>query len=195
MSFVIAIGGARGAGKSALARLLSSTLRADVLHLGRVRSLLRGVADRDRVLDLSVNEAPNLSKSMKALRAQARLLRPMVKKAVRECRERKASLIVEGAHCLPGFYPFVDIHVVLNVSPETLKARYGKDKIRGRGPSSNSVEREIARNILIQYAIIERALKFPNEVRILDANYLPAAFCDIIRLLPERCIPRFSTDS
>jgi len=195
MSFIVVIGGARGAGKSALARLLSSTLRADILHLGRVRSLLKGAANHDEVLDVSVNAAPDLSRSMKALRDQARLIRPMVKNVINDCRERKASLIVEGAHCLPGLYSLADLHVILKVSPETLGARYGKDKIRGSGPASKSSEREIARNIQIQYAILEKASKYSDRVKVINADYLPAAFCDIIRLLPEQCIPRFGADS
>lgn len=196
MTLIIAIGGARGTGKSALARMLSSTLRADVLHLGRVRSLLRAMPEHDPILQLSVNEAESVDESMKILRDQAELKRPMVEAAIQECEKRQASLIIEGAHCLPGLYPKADVQALLYVAETTIQARYGKDKIRGGivSPAPEIYAKPIARNIAIQSCLMEE-LNSNRKTELVRADYLPSAFVKVIRLIPERSIPRFGTDT
>ena len=194
MSFLIAIGGARGSGKSTIARHLGTTLRADIIHLGRIRSVLRSVPGHDPVLDLSVNKQEKLGGSMEILERQAELLRKAVDRVISECEERRAALVIEGTHCLPGLYSVADVHVILEVSNATLRARYGKDKWRGgtADSQSQSLTKAITRNYQLQGCLLELAVKHERGVTIIDAESLPGAFADIIRLLPARSIPRSS---
>lgn len=188
----LALGGARGSGKSTLARQLGSILRADIIHLGRLRSVLRGSPDAHPSLSERVNDEKSFGASMGVLEQQAQILRGAMDKVFEECEKRRASLIVEGTHCLPGLYPNVDLHVVLEVSNATLRSRYGKDKWRGGTAASQSpdVTEEIAANYEIQGGILRLAARNDGLVHIVGAEYLPAALVDIIRLLPARCIPR-----
>jgi 2-phosphoglycerate kinase len=198
----LAIGGARGSGKSTLARQLGSILRADIIHLGRLRSVLRGLPEVDPSLRNRVNDSESFGVSMSVLQEQAQVLRKAMKKVFEEAEKRRASLIVEGTHCLPGMYTGVelhnvDLHVVLEVSNSTLRSRYGKDKWRGGTAASQSsvVTEEIANNYEIQGGILRLAARHDGLVQIVDAEYLPAALVDIVRLLPARCIPRGGSGS
>jgi 2-phosphoglycerate kinase len=188
----LAIGGARGSGKSTLARQLGSILRADIIHLGRLRSVLRGLPDAPPALTERVNDEKSFGASMGVLEQQAQVLRDAMDNVFEEAAKRRASLIVEGTHCLPGLYTNVDLHVVLEVSNATLRSRYGKDKWRGGTAASQSPEltAEIAANYEIQGGVLRLAARNERVVHIVDAEYLPAALVDIIRLLPSRCIPR-----
>ena len=193
MSFIVAIGGARGSGKSALARMLSNTLRTDVLHLGRVRGLLRGTTGHDPILDRSVNREAEASESVATLTSQSRAMKSAVDHVIAECRVRQAPLVIEGTHCLPGLYREVDVHVILNVENATLAARYGKDKIRADyAPLPCFLTPMVARNLQIQAWLLEAAVRFENHVSIIEADYLPAAFIEIVQKIPSRRIPRLA---
>lgn len=121
-------------------------------------------------------------------------MRPAVKDAINECRERQAALVIEGTHCLPGLYlDLVDVHVVLKVARDTLLRRYAKDKTRrGSTPLPDRPSDAIARNLEIQDWLLSLSAQSENGVVVVDAEYLPAAFIQIVQLIPTQRIPHSS---
>lgn len=195
----IGIGGPRGSGKSALARMLADMLRADSLSLGRLRSAIRALekvypeleaSDTLETLGSSVNSVDDVGERWKLLEAQACILEPYVKSVISECREREARLVVEGTHILPGLYSQSDlqVQVVLRVKLPTLMDRYEKDKKRlgGRELFGDALE-QAERNHEMQARLCMEAERY--GIPVVEADYLPGAFVRIIQMIPENLIP------
>lgn len=184
MAYIIGIGGVRAAGKSTLARNLGLILRADIISSGRTREMIRAQHNPKELPELfaSVTDAFSPDESVRYLSAQAKIMKPSLQAAVRQCREREASLILEGTHIYPGLYEKdFDLEVVLATSKEKLEYRMHKDKKR------RNSEKALKRSVELQEYLKNEAEKY--KIPVIDTTSIPKALIEIVKLLPLNKLP------
>lgn len=179
MAYIVGIGGVRATGKSTLARHLGLLLRADIVSSGRTREMLRAQYDPQESPKLfaSVTNASSLDEAVEYLRVQAEIVKPSLQAAIRQCKDREASLMLEGAHIYPGTYKEeLNLEVLLAAPPELLGYRMHKDKRR------RISDKVLSLNIELQNYLKREAEKY--NVPIIDTASLPKALIEIVKLLP-----------
>ncbi len=184
MAYIIGIGGVRASGKSTLARNLGLILRADIVSSGRTREMLRAQYKPKELPELfsSVTNASSLQESIHFLSTQAVLMKPSLQAAIRQCRERKANLILEGTHIYPGLLKKdLDLEVLLVAPTEKIEYRMHKDKKR------RISKRTLQRNIELQKYLKNEAKKY--KIPIIDTTSLPKALIKIVKLLSIEKLP------
>lgn len=184
MSLIIGLGGVRAVGKSTLARKIGDGIRADVMSIGRIRDIIRQHFNQETQPEFfeSITRAASLQDSIRILQLQSRILEPYLRGIIKDCRERQASLILEGTHLIPGLYKDLDLEVLLVCPLERLNYRIYKDKIRKLSPTVGSL------NFQLQEYL--RTLAQQTKTPIIDTNSLPAAFIQIIQLFPKDKLPK-----
>lgn len=184
MAYIIGMGGVRAAGKSTLARNLGLMLRADIISSGRTREMIRAQYSREEVPELfeSVTNASSLDESLLYLTIQAETMKPSLQAAMNQCREREATLIIEGTHVYPSLLgQDLDLEVLLVAPKEKLEYRIHKDKRR------RISDEALRRSIELQEHLKSEAEKY--GVPIIDTTSLPKAFIEIVKLLPAEKLP------
>jgi len=184
MSYIIGIGGVRGAGKSTIARALGTIIRADIISSGRTREMIRAQYDRDKLPELfqSVNSALSIEESEQRLIIQSTIMKPSLQVAITQCVKREANLIIEGTHIYPGLLDEnFNLFVLLIASKKKLVYRVHKDK--NREMSKEAVDR----NFQLQKLLIKKAKK--NRIPIIDTDSIPGAVIEIVKLFPTKNLP------
>ena len=176
-SYIIGIGGMRAVGKSTVARNLSVLLRGDVISCGYLREIARhDDSSNNQELFKSVARCSHLEESKKNLLVQSETLLPLIEASIGRYRDRKATLIVEGAHLLPDLCKEkFDLLVIFVAPQEKTERRMYKDKDRKVSPEM------LARNSELQEYLISEAKK--NEIPIIDTTSIPEASIQLIKLL------------
>lgn len=135
---IVLIGGATGVGKSTIATLLASRLGITrVIPTDAVREVMRGMLTRELMPTLHTSSFDAESsitqplpraadKAIIGFREQVQVVAVGINALVRRAVVEKTSLIVEGAHCCPGFVevPRADeavvVHLVIAIESERL---------------------------------------------------------------------------
>ena len=94
------------------------------------------------------------------------------------CKEREASLVIEGSHVSPGMYTHCsDVEVLLEASPHIIERRLAKDKDR------KMPENGLQRILELQEHLIGVATE--KMVPVIDTESIPGAYTQIIQLIPK----------
>ena|SRR3989338_909517 len=107
-----------------------------------------------------------------------RLSTPPIRDMIYSCKEREASLVIEGSHVSPGMYTHCsDVEVLLEASPHIIERRLAKDKDR------KMPENGLQRILEPQDHLIEVATE--KRVPVIDTESIPGAYTRIIQLIPK----------
>lgn len=142
MAFIIALGGAKGVGKSIIAERLANDFfdgTACVISIGRVLTALRKskLPALPSVAYERVMHAPSLDETVRVLRAQSEIIKPFTLLAAATL-EHVPLVVLNGTYALPGLYTLgteVDAYATVYNLENSLDARIVRDpKERGKTP-------------------------------------------------------------
>lgn len=154
---VILIGGATGVGKSTIASLLASRLGITrVIPTDAIREVMRGMLTRELMPTLHTSsfaaEASitqplprSADKAIIGFREQVQVVAVGINALIRRAVVEKTDVIIEGAHCCPGFVDIPDpddavaVHVVIAIDSERLHRSHFAFRSResGRRPQEH----------------------------------------------------------
>jgi len=200
---IILIGGATGVGKSTIATLLASRLGITrVIPTDAIREVMRGMLTKELMPTLHTSSFDaessitqplprSADKAIIGFREQVQVVAVGINALIRRAVVEKTSLIVEGAHCCPGFLDLPDpdeavvVHMVIAIESERLhRSHFGFRALEASKRAPEHYLKHFSNIRKIQRYIRNLALR--TGVAVIESYDVDSTLASCIDLVLER---------